>query len=118
MSYYDRCKECVGRPVCIRMRDGKMHRGIIDRVDRRQVYLRPLENKGLGGMTSFLYALSWTLKRSHDGILITLVSIPFSFNVCCAATASCTSEPVAISNASGVSLSPLLITYPPFFTPS
>jgi len=49
MSYYDRCKECMGRPVCIRMKDGKVHRGIIDRVDRRQVYLRPLENKGLGG---------------------------------------------------------------------
>ncbi len=49
MSYYDRCRECMGRPVCIRMKDGKMHRGIIDQVDRRQVYLRPLENRGLGG---------------------------------------------------------------------
>lgn len=49
MSYYDRCNECMGRPVCIRMKDGKVHRGIIDRVDRRQVYLRPLENRGLGG---------------------------------------------------------------------
>lgn len=49
MPYYDRCRECVGRPVNIRMKDGKIHRGIIDRVDRRQVYLRPLGNRELGG---------------------------------------------------------------------
>lgn len=49
MSYYNKCKEHVGRPVCIRTRDGKFHRGIITDVDQRCVHLRPLEGRGLGG---------------------------------------------------------------------
>lgn len=49
MSYYERCKECIERPVCIRMRDGSVHKGIIDQVDNKCVYLRPLRNRGLGG---------------------------------------------------------------------
>lgn len=49
MSYYERCKECIGRPVCIRMTDGMLHRGFIDSVDKSYVYLRPLGGCRLGG---------------------------------------------------------------------
>ena len=35
------------RPVEIRTRDGRVHRGMIERVDSNRVYLRPL--RGTGG---------------------------------------------------------------------
>lgn len=39
----------MGRPVQIRTHDGTIHRGIIQRVDRRNVYLSPMGRPGLGG---------------------------------------------------------------------
>jgi hypothetical protein len=43
------CSRGVGRMVEIRTRDGRMHRGIIQRVDNRMVYLRPLPTRNYGG---------------------------------------------------------------------
>ncbi|MEN1969475.1 hypothetical protein WMZ97_15540 [Lentibacillus sp. N15] len=47
--YYHQCMRCVGRPVQIRTRDGRIHRGVIDRVNNTHVYLRPMGNRNLGG---------------------------------------------------------------------
>ncbi len=54
--YYDLCHRYRGRAVEIRTRDGRIHRGIIQGVDRRHVYMRPLGRKGLGGYGSGFYA--------------------------------------------------------------
>nr|WP_249310273.1 hypothetical protein [Bacillus sp. FJAT-49736] len=43
------CQRGIGRPVEIRTKDGRIHRGIIHRVDNRMVYLRPLSGAGYGG---------------------------------------------------------------------
>ncbi|KQL55105.1 hypothetical protein AN964_17380 [Heyndrickxia shackletonii] len=48
MNYYHMCQRGIGRPVEIRTKDGRIHRGIIHRVDNRMVYLRPLPG-GYGG---------------------------------------------------------------------
>lgn len=49
-KYYDLCNQHRGRPVVIRERNGQMHRGVIDRVDRNYVYLRPMRGgRGIGG---------------------------------------------------------------------
>ncbi|MFD2208605.1 hypothetical protein ACFSMW_02690 [Virgibacillus halophilus] len=42
--YYGLCNRYRGKAVEIRTRDGRVHRGIIQHVDRRMVYLRPLGN--------------------------------------------------------------------------
>ena len=47
--YYDLCSKNIGKPVEIREHCGKVHRGIIERVDREFVYLRPLEGSPAGG---------------------------------------------------------------------
>ena len=48
-SYYDMCRRGVGKAVEIRTHDGRIHRGIIHRVDNRMVYLRPLPQRNYGG---------------------------------------------------------------------
>lgn len=48
-SHYERCCEYKGRPVVITTTDGRAHRGIVERVDRRHVYLRPTGG-GRGGL--------------------------------------------------------------------
>ncbi|RFU64054.1 hypothetical protein [Bacillus sp. V59.32b] len=48
--HYDMCCKNVGRAVEIRTHDGRKHRGIIDRVSRNRVFLRPLGgNRNYGG---------------------------------------------------------------------
>ncbi|WP_411814281.1 hypothetical protein [Cytobacillus horneckiae] len=46
--YYNRCRGGVGKPVEVRLHDGRIQRGIIDRVSSDRVYLRPL-GKNYGG---------------------------------------------------------------------
>ncbi|MBM7540974.1 hypothetical protein [Amphibacillus cookii] len=41
-AYYQTCYENMGKPVCIRTRDGKEYRGVIRQVTRSHVYLEPL----------------------------------------------------------------------------
>lgn len=49
VSYYHMCRRGIGKPVEIRTRDGKIHRGVIHRVNNRMVYLRPLPQRNYGG---------------------------------------------------------------------
>jgi hypothetical protein len=49
MNYYNQCRGNIGKPVEIRTVDGRMHRGIIHRVDNRRVYLRPMPGRNYGG---------------------------------------------------------------------
>ncbi|WP_096201840.1 hypothetical protein [Bacillus sp. FJAT-45350] len=58
--YYDLCNKSIGRAVEIRDIHGNVHRGIIERVDYEQVYLRPLDGAapppaGPGGPGMFLW---------------------------------------------------------------
>lgn len=45
-DYYQMCRDGIGRAVEIQDHDGKRHRGVIERVDRRGVYLKPLSQAG------------------------------------------------------------------------
>jgi len=47
--YYGLCQRYRGRSVEIRTHEGRIHRGIIERVDGRHVFMRPLGSRGLGG---------------------------------------------------------------------
>ncbi|MBT2217786.1 hypothetical protein KK120_18400 [Virgibacillus dakarensis] len=47
--YYHQCLRCVGRPVRIRTRDGRVHHGVVSRVSNSHVYLRPMGNRNFGG---------------------------------------------------------------------
>lgn len=48
--FYHLCCRGIGRPVTIRTKDGRIHRGIITHVDRHQAYLRPIRpRRNLGG---------------------------------------------------------------------
>ncbi|QQZ08338.1 hypothetical protein [Heyndrickxia vini] len=53
-SHYHTCQRNIGKPVEIRTHDGRVHRGIIRRVDNRMVYLDPLPRRNFGG-----YAYGW-----------------------------------------------------------
>ncbi|QXE01490.1 hypothetical protein [Terribacillus sp. DMT04] len=49
-QYHSLCQRYRGKAVEIRCNDGKVHRGIIQRVDRNHVYLQPMNrSKNLGG---------------------------------------------------------------------
>ncbi|WLV25588.1 hypothetical protein QR721_05110 [Aciduricibacillus chroicocephali] len=55
-QYYQLCNRHKGKPVVIREKGGKVHRGIIERVDRNYVYLRPVNaGRGIGGFGSGYY---------------------------------------------------------------
>ena len=53
------------------------------------------------GMTLSRYSADWTANHSRHGALTTRVGIPSASNALCAATASDTSEPVAMRIAWG-----------------
>ncbi|SDC37008.1 hypothetical protein SAMN05421663_102218 [Terribacillus halophilus] len=49
-QYRSLCQKYNGKAVEIRCHDGKIHRGIIQRVGRNRVYLQPLgRSRNLGG---------------------------------------------------------------------
>ncbi|MFP7253889.1 hypothetical protein SFC02_06260 [Terribacillus goriensis] len=49
-QYRSLCQKYSGKAVEIRCHDGKVHRGIIQRVDRDRVYLQPMgRSRNLGG---------------------------------------------------------------------
>lgn len=41
-SFYNQCSKGVGRCVRLRLQNGEMHMGVIDRVTPHKVYIRPL----------------------------------------------------------------------------
>lgn len=70
--YYHQCLRCVGRPVAIRTRDGRMHRGLISRVDQSRVYLRPMGNN-FGGY-GYGYRWGWGIGFASGIALATIVA--------------------------------------------
>ncbi|MGM8215282.1 hypothetical protein ACLIA0_06865 [Bacillaceae bacterium W0354] len=47
---YELCQRHMGRPVAIRTKDGAVHRGVIERVNRQRVFIRPIDQpRNLGG---------------------------------------------------------------------
>lgn len=68
----------MGRPVEIRTRDGRVHRGIITHVDNHRVYLRPL-----GGGRGYGWGWGWGWGGFGLGIALgaigTLAVLPWFF---------------------------------------
>lgn len=48
-KYHRLCQRGIGRAVEIRTRNGRVYRGVIDRVDESRVYLRRMSNRQLFG---------------------------------------------------------------------
>jgi hypothetical protein len=49
-TYYNQCLRGVGKPAQIRTRDGRVHRGTIERVSPNRVYIRPYERRNFYGL--------------------------------------------------------------------
>lgn len=49
-QHYNTCCQNMNRPVRIRTGDGKVHTGVVSKVDRSRVYLRPIGNRPQGGL--------------------------------------------------------------------
>jgi hypothetical protein len=78
--YYDMCNRGVGRAVEIRMHDGKVHRGIIDRVHRGRVYLRPFGGTRNYGGYGYGWGWDWGWGFGAGlaiGAIASLAFIPF-----------------------------------------
>ncbi|AXI08884.1 hypothetical protein CUC15_08130 [Oceanobacillus zhaokaii] len=77
------CRKHMGRAVEIRMRNGRIHRGIIRRVDNRRVYLRPIgQNRNLGGFGLGYYGYGGYGGFGAGfaiGAISSLVLLPFLF---------------------------------------
>lgn len=71
--FYGKCRNYMGRAVEIRTKDGRIHRGIIQHVDTRKVYLQPLGHaKGLGG---FAYGFGGYAGWGWGGLALALLSV-------------------------------------------
>ena len=77
-NLHDRCRGAIGRPVEIRTINGTVHRGIIERVTNREVYIRPLNNaRNLGG---YGYGWGWGLATGFAfGAIASLIFLPLVF---------------------------------------
>lgn len=77
--YYDMCKRGIGRCVQLTMRDGSVHRGIIDRVTPHKVYLRPIGRSR--NYRGYGYGWGWGFGAAAAGFAIgaiaALAFIPF-----------------------------------------
>ncbi|WP_026694541.1 hypothetical protein [Peribacillus kribbensis] len=85
--FYNQCQSGIGRAVEIRTHNGRIHRGIITRVDRNRVFLRPLGGSprnyggyGYGGYGygwgGWGYGFGWGVAL---GAIAALAFIPFLF---------------------------------------
>lgn len=78
--FHGLCNRYRGRAVEIRTKDGRIHRGIIDNVDHRQVYLRPLGGGGRIGGYGYGFGYGWGLGYGIAlGAIGTLALLPFFF---------------------------------------
>ncbi|GAA5416052.1 hypothetical protein Pryu01_01084 [Paraliobacillus ryukyuensis] len=77
--YYNMCNKNIGRPVCIRTKDGHEHRGIIRRVSTSHVFLEPMPSN-LGGYGYGFWGVGpgfgWGVAF---GAIATLAFLPFFF---------------------------------------
>jgi len=83
--YHDLCTRYQGRAVKIRTRDGKVHCGIIDNVNRNQVFLRGSKGTRIGGF-SYGYGGYGGYGRYRGfgveialGAIASLILLPFFF---------------------------------------
>ncbi|MFD1040215.1 hypothetical protein ACFQ3N_17720 [Virgibacillus byunsanensis] len=79
--YHELCQRYKGRAVAIRTVDGRVHKGIIQHVDHRRVYLKPIgHTRSLGG---FGYGFYGGFGRFGLGLALgsiaTLALLPFFF---------------------------------------
>lgn len=78
--YHGLCQRYRGRAVEIRTHRGTVHRGVIERVSRNQVYLRPINRPGRLGGFGFGYYGGWGFGWGLAlGAIASLVLIPFFF---------------------------------------
>lgn len=72
--FYHLCKnQYMNKPVEVRMLDGGVHRGIVSRVDREHVWLRPLDDGigrdgGIDGPGMFFWWWGWGFPLALAGI--------------------------------------------------
>ena len=66
--FHGLCQRYKGRAVEIRMKDGKVHRGIIRHVDNSRVYLQPLGRPG--GLGGFGWGLGWGVTGFGIGLAL------------------------------------------------
>lgn len=77
--YYHLCNKNIGVPVEIRCHDGAIHRGIIDRVERDRVFLRPLDG-GAGGRGVYFWGFGAGLAIGIPlGAIATLAFLPWGW---------------------------------------
>ncbi|MGP7815850.1 hypothetical protein [Niallia sp. 01092] len=91
-QYYHQCSNGIGKCVRIRTHDGKVHTGIIDRVTRNKVFIRPLggSRRNYGGFGFGYYrgygpgpgwGFGWGFAGAAIGISLGLIAalafIPF-----------------------------------------
>ncbi|MBD7909486.1 hypothetical protein [Sporosarcina gallistercoris] len=83
-NMHQMCNRHCGKAVAIRTKDGKEHRGIIQHVDNRHVYLQPMN--GIRNLGGFGYGFSGYGYRGRGfglgialGAIATLALIPFFF---------------------------------------
>ncbi|WP_449354610.1 hypothetical protein ACUL41_16855 [Virgibacillus natechei] len=85
--FYGVCQQYKGRAVEIKTHDGRAHRGVINHVDNRCVYLQPLGNKtNLGGFGYGFYGpgYGWGYRPGFGyglalGAIGTLALLPLFF---------------------------------------
>ncbi|WP_078552992.1 hypothetical protein [Bacillus alkalicellulosilyticus] len=87
--YYDLCSKNIGKAVEIRDIHGQVHRGIIDKCDYDQVYLRPLDgaappSSGPGGPGMFFWGFgpglaAGALLGIGLGSIVALSFLPYPF---------------------------------------
>lgn len=85
LVYYQRlCNRYRGRAVEIRTRNGKVHRGIIQNVDGRRVYIRPIDRTrsfggyGYGFFGPYRYGTGFGIGIAL-GLITSLVLLPLFF---------------------------------------
>jgi hypothetical protein len=77
-NYYHMCKRGIGRAVEIRMHDGRIHRGVIERVTPSRVYLRPLGRSRNFGGYGYGWGWGWGFGAGLAiGAIAALAFIPF-----------------------------------------
>ncbi|KHD85851.1 hypothetical protein [Heyndrickxia ginsengihumi] len=84
--YHSMCRRGIGRAVEIRTINGRIHRGIIERVTPNRVFLRPLGRPNLGGYGYGYYGggYGWGVGWGFGwgvalGAIAALAFIPFFF---------------------------------------
>lgn len=78
--YYHLCNKNIGVPVEVKCHDGTVHRGIIDRVERDRLFLRPLDGAAGGhGVYFWGFGLAGFGAGIALGSIATLAFLPWGW---------------------------------------